>query len=442
MAITFTASRWKIGNGYSPEDESSDLSNVYPSAIESVPGGLRAYVSIGESNYEMVFFGSLSYDASEFDPGKTSAELLFQRLSSNDSNLITEAYILEDGVLLDLISSSSGIPYSDWEPEDNDLAGLQRFFSGDDRFYGVRSAVVPPVQSRDQEIEFDDVVLGYGGDDLFVGRIGDDFFDGGDGIDTAVFEGPFENYDIGSWDTTDSLTNEPRTGARVYDRTGLEGFDRVVNVEFLQFSDLLLDLRLYADGQFTEDPRTYGSFDPIPIPTPTPFPDAGDPLPEPEPEPTPVPTPEPEPEPTPVPSPEPEPEPEPTPVPSPEPEPEPQPSPEPVSTPDPEIQTHTLDVIVDLFGQVLYLKGLVETITSTSHTITYGDNSFGYADVDTFLTTVVRDGEFTDEFAQEIAESFPGVSGISYATAVALVGEADIEGVLITVAGADGNHVG
>ena len=97
---------------------------------------------------------------------------------------------------------------------------------------------------------------------------------------------------------------------------------------------------------------------------------------------------------------------------------------------------------MDLFGQVLYLNGLVETITSTNHTIKYGDNTFVYDEVDTFLMTVVRDGEFTEEFAQEIADAYPLVAGISYATAVALVGEADIEGVLIAVAGADGNYVG
>ena len=97
---------------------------------------------------------------------------------------------------------------------------------------------------------------------------------------------------------------------------------------------------------------------------------------------------------------------------------------------------------MDLFGQVLYLKGLVESISTTSHTINYGGDSFTYSEVDAFLTTVVRDDEFTDEFAQEIADAYPSVAGISYSTAVSLVGEAAIEGVLITVAGADGNYVG
>lgn len=109
---------------------------------------------------------------------------------------------------------------------------------------------------------------------------------------------------------------------------------------------------------------------------------------------------------------------------------------------DQSLNTHSLDVIVDLFGQVLYLKGLTETVSSTAHTIEYEGTSFDYSDVDGLLTTVVRDGEFTEEFAKEIADAYPSVAGISYSTAVALVGASAIDSVLIAVAGADGNYVG
>ena len=104
--------------------------------------------------------------------------------------------------------------------------------------------------------------------------------------------------------------------------------------------------------------------------------------------------------------------------------------------------TYTLNVIVDLFGQVLYLKGLRETVTSTSHTVEHAGTTFNWSEVDSLVTTVTRDGNFTEEFAQEIADAYPSVAGITYATAVSLVGEAAIEGVLIAVAGADGNYVG
>ena len=102
----------------------------------------------------------------------------------------------------------------------------------------------------------------------------------------------------------------------------------------------------------------------------------------------------------------------------------------------------SLDVIVSLFGDVLYLKGLVERKVDNSHTIEYSGQTFNFADIDPFITTVVRDGEFTEEFAKEIADTYPEVTGISYTTAVTLVGASAIEDVLIAIAGADGNYVG
>ena len=103
---------------------------------------------------------------------------------------------------------------------------------------------------------------------------------------------------------------------------------------------------------------------------------------------------------------------------------------------------YTLNVIVDLFGQVLYLKDLKETITAANHTVEYAGTTFNWSEVDSFVTTVIRDGNFTDEFAKEIADAYPSVAGISYSTAVALVGASAIDSVLISVAGADGNYVG
>ena len=103
---------------------------------------------------------------------------------------------------------------------------------------------------------------------------------------------------------------------------------------------------------------------------------------------------------------------------------------------------YTLNVIVDLFGQVLYLKGLSETVTSTSHTVEYAGTTFNWSEVDSLATTVTRDGNFTDEFAKEIADVYPSAAGIGYSTAVALVGASAIDSVLIAVAGADGNYVG
>ena len=105
-------------------------------------------------------------------------------------------------------------------------------------------------------------------------------------------------------------------------------------------------------------------------------------------------------------------------------------------------QSSTLDLIVDILGQVRYLKGLTETVTSSSHTIEHQGVIFDYKEVDAFITVVTRNGEFTEEFSTEIADAYPSVAGIKYETAVLLVGQSEIESVLIAVAGADGNYVG
>ena len=72
---------------------------------------------------------------------------------------------------------------------------------------------------------------------------------------------------------------------------------------------------------------------------------------------------------------------------------------------------NTLDVIVDLFGTVSMLKGLTEINNGTVHTLSYNGHVFNYAEVDPLLTTVVRNGEFTAEFAQEIADAYPTAAG-------------------------------
>jgi len=113
-------------------------------------------------------------------------------------------------------------------------------------------------------------------------------------------------------------------------------------------------------------------------------------------------------------------------------------------------RTHALTVLVDKgvlgVGPVL-LKDLLEEITTTgttvtSHTVTYGTAKFTYSDVDALITTVIRDGEFTEEFRKEIADQYPSFGSITYKDAVSLVGAAAIDGILISVAGADGNFVG
>lgn len=113
-------------------------------------------------------------------------------------------------------------------------------------------------------------------------------------------------------------------------------------------------------------------------------------------------------------------------------------------------ETHALSVIVDknvLGASAILLKDLKESITYTNdsitkHSIEYAGVTLDYKLVDVFFTTVTRDGEFTAEFTKEINDYVKSDLNITYAAAVSLLGVANIDGVLLSVAGADGNFVG
>lgn len=105
-------------------------------------------------------------------------------------------------------------------------------------------------------------------------------------------------------------------------------------------------------------------------------------------------------------------------------------------------QTTSLTLIVDLLGQIFLLKDLTETRTAESHVVTYQGTNFNFSEIDPVVTTVLRNGEFTEEFAQEIADAYPTAAGISYAAVVGIVGSDSIDAVLLAVAGADGSYVG
>ena len=111
-----------------------------------------------------------------------------------------------------------------------------------------------------------------------------------------------------------------------------------------------------------------------------------------------------------------------------------------------------LSVIVTpgvLAATPIYLEGLTEKITKTkvdqiitSHTITFGDLTFNYQDVDKFIQTVTRDDEFTNEFQEEISELLPSFSHVSYSDVVkfASLNNISLDSVLIGIAGADSNY--
>ena len=93
------------------------------------------------------------------------------------------------------------------------------------------------------------------------------------------------------------------------------------------------------------------------------------------------------------------------------------------------------------------LKGLKESMTFTNgaitkHIVEYAGSTFEYAQIDSLITTVIRDEEFTAEFTKEINDYLGAEQNITYSAAVAIVGAASIDGVILSVAGADGNFVG
>ena len=112
-------------------------------------------------------------------------------------------------------------------------------------------------------------------------------------------------------------------------------------------------------------------------------------------------------------------------------------------------ETHNLSFIVDkgvLSSSAVYLKGLTEKITFSnnieiSRLIEYSGQIYTYSQIDSLVMTVTRDDEFTSEFTKEINDYLKTDSNITYANAVAIVGAASIDSVILSVAGADGNFI-
>ena len=112
-------------------------------------------------------------------------------------------------------------------------------------------------------------------------------------------------------------------------------------------------------------------------------------------------------------------------------------------------KNYTLSVIVDkgvLGSDAVLLKGLTESMTIldgivTLHSVQYSGITFDYNQIDSLITTVTRDDEFTAEFTREVNDHLKTETSVTYKVAVGLVGAANIDGFLLTVAGSDGSYV-
>jgi hypothetical protein len=113
-------------------------------------------------------------------------------------------------------------------------------------------------------------------------------------------------------------------------------------------------------------------------------------------------------------------------------------------------ETHTLSVIVDknvLGPDAVLLKSLKESMTITNgaitkHIVEYAGSIFDYDQIDSLITTVTRDDEFTAEFTKEINDYVKAELNITYPAALVLIGVANINEVILRVAGSDGYFVG
>jgi hypothetical protein len=113
-------------------------------------------------------------------------------------------------------------------------------------------------------------------------------------------------------------------------------------------------------------------------------------------------------------------------------------------------EKHSLSVIVDkgvLSSSAMLLKGLNESITytdgvATKHTVEYSGITFDYSQINSLISVVTRDDEFTMEYRKELTDFAPTSVNLSYKDAALLIGLANVDNTLIAIAGADGNYVG
>ena len=82
-------------------------------------------------------------------------------------------------------------------------------------------------------------IFGQGGDDVIDGGEGNDFIHGGSGIDNAVYSGARANY---------TVTVNMNGLYTVTDNVGTDGQDTLENIEFLEFSDGIIDIETAAQG--------------------------------------------------------------------------------------------------------------------------------------------------------------------------------------------------
>lgn len=114
-----------------------------------------------------------------------------------------------------------------------------------------------------------------------------------------------------------------------------------------------------------------------------------------------------------------------------------------------ETMEYTSTILVDegiLGADPVLIEGLIENITTTdgvitNHSLSYAGDSYDYDSIDSLISVITRDGEFTSEFFQEISDYAPSAGNITYDDVVRIVGVSGISETIIQIAGADGSYV-
>ena len=113
------------------------------------------------------------------------------------------------------------------------------------------------------------------------------------------------------------------------------------------------------------------------------------------------------------------------------------------------VEKNTISIIVEegvVSDSALTVSDLVEERILNgekviSHTITYGSQDYKYEDVKDLVMIFLRNDDFTSIFQNEIAESFPDYSEVTYSEVISLVGLGGISDTILQVASSDGFFV-
>jgi len=113
------------------------------------------------------------------------------------------------------------------------------------------------------------------------------------------------------------------------------------------------------------------------------------------------------------------------------------------------LEKNTISIVVDegvVSDSAITVSDLVEERIINgdkviSHTIEYGGQDYKYDDVKDLVMIFLRNDDFTPVFQNEIAESFPDYSEVTYSEVISLVGLGGVSDTILQVASTDGYFV-